>query len=473
MRYRLVLIIALMLCTACSAAPQTPLATTPAARPITALRTPTLAVASTPEPMIISPTPIRADDPRLPDPILTEAPYVAAQLAYYPLSTDAGEVFHWTADGRFILYSYRPPPPTRYGNTVLALFDTQERSSQMIVDDVYHLDRYQHVFPVWDDEHAALLYLQYVSDATATLRAVDRNGIEQRIFRSDIFVTDGWEIYREDARTHANAAPFSIFDISVAPNGRVGIVSDTHVLSLRLNEPDRQWPLSASIQQRLASLQASDYHQLWLAPDGIHYALAITETLSIFQGDQPEPLAAFDYATEPYGFRPVLAIELQWAPDSQSYLFHFTYTENVGREERYGSYLQRLNDTTLHDLLPDRWLPSIPGNSGEMYHIAWASDSQWIVVSSFSERQCGGTPAGCINTQVIVNPVERQARIVWAGTNVGNRARWSPDRTQIAQICSFETETAYLCILTLRDQAETSLPGQPNNRVQLVGLARF
>jgi hypothetical protein len=407
------------------------------------LRPTHLAVVS---PGSIVPTPFVTAPPFAGSPLAPPAPFRPTRLEHYPLPIDGWQAIAWLPNDNAILYA----------GAGLYFFDTLTHHTHTIASDLYQLRDYQQAFPVYDSTHNVIVYARQKTKSTADIVAIDPKGTFLRSLVTDVFITNGWEIYGSDARRKANAESRSVFDVSIASNGRVGVLAQDHIISRRINEPDRLLALPASVVQQLSDAGPDDYHQLWLAPDGRHYALAITETLSVYDSATSTPLLSLNFSSghEPL-FHPVLVIGLQWSPDSTAIYYQPAWTEDVGNYELYGPYAQRITEPTPQVLGRGTQLPRVPGGSTVAASAAWSPDSHWLAIGQYEEVQCGGTSVGCLQSQTIVDPFAARASVVWAEEGfIRERVVWSPDGTRIAVPCRhYEPDSpAEMCIMTLEHQ---------------------
>ena len=435
----------LILLTACHPSSSLPTAVpTPSQLAQTTISSATTSVPSNPRsPSSIVPTPPATAPPFADQPVANPAPFQPTRLERYPLAA-GGRAIAWLPQDQGILYA----------DTSIYRFDTASHQTLTIVSDHYPLNAYEHIYPAWDSIHQLIIYAQQKTKSTADIVAIDLAGTLVRTLATDIFISDGWQIYRSDARRKANTVARSVFDISIATNGLVGVLEPDRIISRRADLPDRELMLPTSVVKQLADMGEENYHQLWLAPDGQHYALAITETLSVYADGIATPLLSLNVATDlgPVSWRPILVIRLQWSPDSTAIYYQPAWIESVGDYHMHGPYVQSISEARPHILGHGSQLPTVPGGSGVATAAAWSPDSRWLAIGLRAQVQCGGTAIGCFQSQAIVDPFAARASVIWAEKSyIDGQVVWSADATRIATPCwrFAPGSLAEMCILTL------------------------
>lgn len=368
------------------------------------------------------------------------APFNIASLERASLGNKAGVPVAWSPDGRSILYIADTRDPNMYE---MYIFDTHTRQSRIVVHDAssgFYTRQFSAVWPIWNDNQDAIVYPRKRTDGTNDIVAITPQGKLLRTFVAHVPVVD--HNYGFDA--YPSNAPGSLsLNVSIASNGRVGLLRERDILSMRLGEKDQTIPLAPSALQRLQQQTDRDYHQLWLAPDGIHYALAVTRTLSIYSAQQIAPLLSFERPElDLPGDKaalvrlPVLDVisSLKWSPNSRAFLYAVLDTRGGFGSYTSDWYAQTVSSGSVHQ-------PPADDLANLARNVNWSPDSRWVVASK-KLFQC---PSNCLYTQIIVEPFTSQASMIWAGTEFGlNVGVWSLDGKRIAFGCGSQ-----VCILTL------------------------
>jgi hypothetical protein len=253
--------------------------------------------------------------------------------------------------------------------------------------------------------------------ATIDIVALDPNGVEQRVFDTKI----------------------SLYDANLSSNGRVGIFKHRDLKSSSINTSDTSLSIPALLAEKLEQDPRDLYHRLWVAPDGIHYAVAISHSLHIYQTGQATPLQTYEFPA------PGVVHQLAWSPDSTA--IYYRRWEPRPPFEFYGAYAHRISAATPQSLA----LGLIGGAT-------WSPDSRWLVAEIAPQPQCAGTEKGCVKQQKVINPFTGQSQIIFDGfPTMYDQAVWSSDATQIATICYHQLtqkspEIIELCVMNIKDQ---------------------
>jgi len=352
--------------------------------------------------------------------------------------------------------------------------------------------------PVWDQEHQAIVYLQYRGLLTSTsvyapvadIIAIDETGRIVREF-TPVLLTHrelAAQLVREG---HPEVAEYPTSnDVSVSRNGRVSILKSDKIVTMRVGEADQTITLPLTVTERMktappfARVQAGlpPELQLWVAPNAEYYALAITRTLAIYQRREDIPLHEFFSTCGGELAHNSYAQYFEWSPNNEAFYFQFVSLDTL--ERLCNTYIQRLHDSELHHLTEYRILPSIPGGSSWPSGITWQANGPWIVIARNPERQCGGRPPfGCVLSQTLLDRYGMQTPVIWWSSNteggdsiwLGGPSAWSPTSRRFAAPCTrnlwtaqTDTSESAICLLDFSwEQPETDpceKPLAPNLR---------